>query len=152
MSPAGFRHGEVALRLGISLGQHVRARGLGRVLAAETGFVLARDPDTVRAPDVAFVKEARVPAAGSPAGFWSGAPDLTAEVVSPGPSYSEVKEKVRAWLDAGCAMVLVLDPQDRSVTVFEGMDDVRILRGEDVLEGGEVVPDWTVPVRELFPD
>lgn len=151
MSPAGFRHGEVALRLGSSLSQHVRAHGLGRALAAETGFLLASNPDTVRAPDVAFVREARVPSGCTPSGFWPGTPDLAAEVVSPGDSWSEVREKVRDWLDAGCAMVLVLDPRERSVTVFRD-GDVRILLGHDVLEGGEVVPGWTVPVRELFPD
>src|SRR5437588_276272 len=100
MPPAGSEHGDIAVLLTLSLGQHVRTHRLGKVYAAVTGFWMARDPDTVRAPDVAFVRRERVEAAGRVTGYWPGAPDLAAEVVSPGDSYTEVEEKVLAWLAA----------------------------------------------------
>src|SRR5919206_2667519 len=83
MPPSGFEHGRLTARLTASLSRHVRTHGLGEVLAAETGFLLARDPDLVRAPDVAFVSRERVAAAGEVAGYCPGAPDLAVEVVSP---------------------------------------------------------------------
>jgi Uma2 family endonuclease len=76
------------------LAQHVEERGLGAVYAAETGFLLGRDPDTVRAPDAAFVRRERVEEVGETEGYWPGAPDLAVEVVSPGDAYAEVEGKV----------------------------------------------------------
>lgn len=149
MTPAGSRHGGVAMTLGVLLGQFVRARRLGRVFAAETGFVLATAPDTVRAPDVAFVQRERL-SAGLPRGYWPGAADLAAEVLSPNDSFAAVQEKVFCWLDAGCRMVLVVDPEARAVTVYRARDDARTLRGSDSLDGVDVVPGWRVAVAELF--
>ena len=83
MNPAGFEHGAVIVNLTIPLGQHVKAHRLGVVCGAETGFVLARNPDTVLAPDIAFVRRDRIPATGRPTFFWEGAPDLAVEVTSP---------------------------------------------------------------------
>ena len=139
MSPAGHRHGRIALNLTGPLYQHVRARDLGAVYAAETGFKLAADPDVVRAPDVAFVRRDRVEAVGETGGFWPGAPDLAAEVLSPAD-----------WLDAGTRLVVVVDPENQTVTLHRSHRDVRVLTNDDVLEGGEVVPDWTLPVRDIF--
>src|SRR5688572_2615564 len=101
MSPSGGGHGRLAARFTISLGQHVRAHHLGEVLAAETGFLLATDPDTVRAPDVAFVSSERAGPLGDVMGYWPVAPDLVVEVISPNDRYTEVKEKVATWLEHG---------------------------------------------------
>ncbi len=120
------------------------------VCAAETGFRIGRDPDTVRAPDVAFIRRARVEEAGEAEGFWPGAPDLAVEVVSPGDSFAEVEEKVSDWLAAGCRMVVVVNPRRRTATVYRSRSDVTLLAEDDVLDGGDVVPGWRVPVRELF--
>ena len=106
MTPAGNEHGRIAALLTVSLGQHVLANRLGSIYAAETGFRLASDPDTVRAPDAAFVSQARLDAVGAVAGYWPGAPDLVVEVVSPGDRYGEVAEKVADWLAAGTQMVV----------------------------------------------
>ena len=92
VAPAGDEHGEFAMTVGVHLSQHVRARQLGRTYAAETGFIIARDPDTVRAPDAAFVRQEVIDATGRFRGFRAGAPDLAIEVISPGDSYTEVKE------------------------------------------------------------
>ncbi len=110
MSPPGEEHGIIAMDLGTSLNVHVKAKGLGRAYT-ETGFKLSSDPDTVRAPDVAFVSRQRLEEVGEVIGYWPGAPDLAVEVVSPGDSYSEVEEKVVTWLNADSRMVLIVDPR-----------------------------------------
>lgn len=150
MPPAGSEHGYVAINIGTSLNSHVKTNELGRVYAAETGFKLTSDPDTVRAPDAAFVSRERVEKAGRVAGFWPGAPDLAVEVVSPGDTHAQVVEKALAWLEAGCRMVLAADPERRTVTVYRSLDDIRMFTESDAIDGAEVVPGWKVPVAEIF--
>src|SRR2546427_815931 len=111
MPPAGFEHGWVAVRGISSLEAHVRAADLGAVLTSETGFLLTRQPDTVRAPDAAFVTRERLQATGVVPGYWPGAPDLAVEVVSPSDLYTDVEEKVAEWLEHGARMVVVLNPR-----------------------------------------
>ncbi len=150
MSPAKPRHGRIVGRLTGPLEEYVRARGLGEVYGAETGFLLGRNPDTVRGPDVAFVRRERVQAVGDTDDWWPGAPDLAAEVMSPDDTYRKVRQKARAWLDAGCRMVLVVDPRRRVVEVYRARDRVRTLTEADVIDGEEVVPGWSLPVAQLF--
>ena len=125
--PKGHLHGSVASEIARDLGNYVKAQCLGCVYAAETGFVLASNPDTVRAPDVAFVNRARVESVGNVPGFFPGAPDLAIEVVSPGDTSSEVEEKALAWLDAGTRIVLTVDPTLRAVMRYKGRDDIQII-------------------------
>ncbi len=170
MPPAGHDHGRIAMNIGASLASHVKARGLGAVYAAETGFKLSSDPDTVRAPDLAFVRKERAQALTSSRGFFPGAPDLVVEVVSPGDLYTEVEvenpaadgslevadfpprveEKVVAWLEAGTQVVLILNPRQRTVTLYRSRADVKVLTEDEVLRVEEVVPGWSVAVLELF--
>src|SRR5687768_15778940 len=82
MSPAGHEHGAIIMQLAAPLAQYVKDKKLGRVYAAETGFKLETNPDTVRAPDIAFIVTARVEAVGKARGYWPGAPDLAVEVLS----------------------------------------------------------------------
>jgi Uma2 family endonuclease len=96
MTPAGNRHGYIAGELFAELRNHVKANNLGRTYAAETGFKVASDPDTVRAPDAAFISRQQVEKTGSTEGYWPGAPDLAVEVVSPNDTHSEVVEKTLA--------------------------------------------------------
>ena len=114
------------------LGNHIRANGLGTFFGAETGFILGRDPDTVRAPDFAFVRPSRP--ATPERGFYPGAPDLAVEVLSPddGPRY--VREKIAEWLEAGTLAVWVVDPRQRTITIH----------------GRELFPGFELPVDELF--
>lgn len=149
MAPAGAPHGSAAMRLGWRLGQHVDANRLGEVFAAETGFAIARNPDTVRAPDVAFVSRERIPPTGIPSGYWQGAPDLAVEVVSPSDSYIEVEDNVLDWLEAGTRMVIVVNPGKRVVSVYRALKAV-VLTENDVLDGEDVVPGWSVAVKDLF--
>jgi len=149
MTPAGHAHGRIAARLTSSLGAFVEQHGLGAVYAAETGFVLSRGPDTVRAPDVAFVRMERL--ASAPAeGFFPGPPDLAVEVVSPTDAYSAVEEKVFGWLDAGCRVVVVLDPRRQAASVYRSRQSISILSAGDALSAEELVPGWSIGLRELF--
>jgi Uma2 family endonuclease len=150
MTPAGNVHGRIGMNFGTALNNHVKAHSLGTVYAAETGFRLAGDPDTVRAPDVAFVSRGRIEAVGEVEGYWPGAPDLAVEVISPGDSHVDVEEKVFDWLEAGTRMVLTINPRKRSVTVYRSLADITVLTEKDVLDGGEVVPGFRLAVREVF--
>ncbi len=150
MTPAGNVHGRIAMRVAWPLARHVEENQLGVVYAAETGFKLARDPDTVRAPDVAFVSRARIEAVGEVEGYWPGAPDLAVEVISPGDSYVEVEEKVFDWLEAGTKMVVTVNPRKRSATVYRSLTDITVLTASDVLDGGDIVPDFRLAVQEIF--
>ena len=150
MTPAGNEHGYLAMKVGRLLGNYVDDNNLGRAYAAETGFKIESDPDTVRAPDAAFVGQGRVEEMGRVTGFWPGAPDLAVEVVSPGDTHAEVVEKSLAWLEAGCRMVLVVEPARKVVTVYRSREDIRILAGDEVVDGADVLPGWRLPVAEVF--
>ena len=150
MAPAGSRHSVSGIDFATSLNIHVKANNLGRVFGADGGFLLARDPDTVRAPDVAFVRRERVEAIGIVSGYWPGPPDLAVEIISPNDRYTEVYEKVDEWLAAGTRMVVVVNPRNRTATVrVAGMNPV-ILNVGDTLDGGDVVPGWRMPVADIF--
>jgi Uma2 family endonuclease len=150
MASAGHRHGRIAINVTLSLGQHVRAHNLGTVYAAETGFKLASDPDHLRAPDVAFVRREQVEAIGDVEGYWPGAPDLAVEVISPSDTYADVEEKIFDWLDAGVRLVIVVNPRQRVVTVYGSRAEIAVLTEDDTLDGGQVIPGWSMPVREIF--
>jgi Uma2 family endonuclease len=150
ITPAGNVHGRITVCVTWRLAQFVEENQLGNVYAAETGFRLATDPDTVRAPDVAFVSRARVEIVGEVEGLWPGAPDLAVEVVSPGDGYADVEEKVFDWLDAGTQMVIVVNPRQRSATVYRSQTNIIALTEDDVLDGVDVVPGFKLAVREIF--
>lgn len=149
MAPAGFDHGSVTGRLTVALGSVVISQKLGEILAAETGFLIERDPDTVRAPDIAYVSRERI-ARGRPAGFWIGAPDLVVETMSPSDTVLDVDEKVQQWLSAGARIVWVLNPRQHSVKVHRAGQPVRVLGVGESLDGEEVVPTFRFPIAELF--
>ena len=150
MTPAGARHGGVAAKLTSRLDRHVEDNRLGMVLAAETGFRISRDPDTVRAPDVSFVVRERVPPDGPPEGYWNLAPDLAAEVVSPNDTAAEVQSKVQMWLETGVRLVWVVYPDTRSIVVHNSPKEAVTLTAPDILTGGDVAPGFECPVAEVF--
>ncbi|HEY8600683.1 MAG TPA: Uma2 family endonuclease [Thermomicrobiales bacterium] len=150
MSPSGEEHGGLAAMFTTYLNSYVLAHRLGRVFAAETGFLIATDPDTVRAPDVAFVRSEQMRAVGAGTGYRRGAPDLAVEIVSPHDRYTEVEEKVAAWLTHGTRMVVVVNPRRQSLAVHHSATDVRHLTIDDSLDGEDVIPGWSLPLRDLF--
>ncbi len=150
MSPSGWRHGRVTSRLNTRLGSYVEERELGVVFGAETGFRLASNPDTVRAPDISFIAKQNLPEREPNDGFWPGPPDLAVEVLSPGDRTGEVDEKIDAWLSAGCAAVWVVDPKLRTVTIYLSRSDIQVKAAGDVLQGEPVVPGFSCEIDELF--
>ena len=149
MSAAGWWHGAVVGRAHGLLAPYVEEASLGLVFGAETGFVLAREPDTVRAPDVAFVRTDRLPEAPD-RGFFPGPPDLAVEVVSPSDTFSDVQEKALSWLAHGTRQVWVVDPTSKSVTVHRAGEDAAVLREGAEVGGGDVIPGFRVAVSALF--
>lgn len=150
LAPAGGEHGEIAGEVAGRLWAHVAPRQLGRVYGAETGFLLARDPDVVLAPDAAFVRADRLPPRAERRGFLRLAPDLAVEIVSPSEREADVAQKVREYLAAGVRLVWVLYPLRRTVLVYEPGATVRTLRAADELDGGDVLPEFRVRVADLF--
>lgn len=150
MSPAFGEHGEIATALLGRLVPHVWERRLGRVYDSSTGFVLARNPDRVRAPDVAFVAAANLPARIRVRGFVEGPPDLAVEIVSPNDLLVDLEDRVAEFLAAGALAVWVINPRRRTVTMH-GPDGAHRVVGEDAtLDGGDIVPGFAMPVRDLF--
>ena len=148
--PAGAIRGSVTMDIGALLGTHVQANQLGSVFAAGTGFILRRNPDTVRAPDASFVARDRLPMGELPMGFMDLAPDLAVEVVSPSDRETEVLEKVEEWLRGGTRLVWVIYPATRSATVYRSLEEVQDLSENDSLDGNPVIPGFTCNIRDLF--
>jgi Uma2 family endonuclease len=149
VSPPGSRHGVLITRISMLLAQHADAHRLGAVMTC-AGAKLAADPDTVREPDIAFVRQDRIPAAGVPDGFWPGAPDLAVEIRSPGDRPSELGAKVSDYLARGVRLVWVVDPKKKTVTTHAPRSAPVTLGVGDVLEALEVVPGFSCPVRRIF--
>lgn len=150
MAPAGGRHGHVAMQIGWRLAEYADRNGLGMAFAAETGFLLARDPDTVRAPDAAFIAAERLPPGGITSHFVDIVPDLVVEVASPGDSSPGLQAKTQEWLSYGVRMVWVADPNARSIAVYRSGEDVRILNIGDEIEGGPLLPGFRCPVKDIL--
>jgi len=149
MSPAGAEHGRIVTNITVPLAIFVRQHALGTVFGAETGFRIGQDPDTVRAPDVAFVTAQRT-GDKLAAGFFPGAPDLAVEVLSPEDRASVVLAKVQDSLDAGCRAVWVADPRTHTVTVYRSRSDIMVLNESETLDGGDLLPGFSVSARELL--
>lgn len=150
MSPSGWKHGEVVGKLHTILGSYVVNNRLGKVFGAETGFLIARNPDTVRAPDIAFIADENLPQKDPVEAFWPGAPDLAVEVLPPSDRTGEVDEKIQAWLARGARLVWIVDPQLRTVTSYRSSTDVSTHTAADLLEGGDIVRGFRCRVAEIF--
>jgi Uma2 family endonuclease len=145
--PPGFDHGDIALTIGSLLRAHVRQHKVGRV-SVEGGFLLGRDPDVVRSPDVWFVESSRLEGVSTHA-FIEGPPTLAVEVVSPGDHWSEVEEKVQEYLAAGSLAVWVIDPRTQRVTV-RTPDEVRVYQQHENLDGAPALPGFSMALSEVF--
>jgi Uma2 family endonuclease len=149
MSPAGSEHGMIVAEIAGILRDFIKPRKLGVVLGAETGFRISSNPDTVLAPNVAFIQAGRV-VAGLPKGYFPGAPDLAIEVLSPNDRAGEVLAKVQDWLNAGCKGVWVVDPKSQTVAVYNADRKAAILASADSLTGGDLLPGFSTPVAGIF--
>jgi Uma2 family endonuclease len=144
MSPSGARHARIAARIIIRLGYFTEAHNLGAVYSSEAGFKIARTPDTVLAPDVAFVRRERVI---DTSAFFDGPPDVAFEVVSPSDTYTEVEEKTKRWLQAGTRVVVIVEPRSKTVRVHRSSGSVNVT---DVVTIDDLLPGWQLPLAEIF--
>lgn len=151
MPPTFEDHSEFTARLTIILGHFVLTHDLGTMYAAETGFLIARNPDTVRAPDIAFTRKERV-SSDSPAPRWVPViPDLVVEVASSGDRPGELRQKAAMWLEAGVRLVWVALPAQRVIEVYRAGLPVTMLDMGATLDGSDAVPGFSTPVAAIFP-
>jgi len=149
MSPTTILHGKLLVRMGHFLFEFVDRHDLGDVYGGDSGFILGKNPDVVRAPDVAFVRRERIEDVPE-TGFWELAPDLVVEIISPSESAGMVKDKVTDYLTAGTRMIWLIFPRTQSAQVYHSLDQSRILTPADSLEGEDVLPGFSLPLKELF--
>ncbi|HYP41871.1 MAG TPA: Uma2 family endonuclease [Chloroflexia bacterium] len=147
--PPSKEHGRIAFVIGILLHRWVE-RGAGGQIGVESGFILARDPGIVRAPDVHYVSDARIAADNEASAFWTIAPDLAVEVVSPSETAQEVRDKVREFLAAGTPLVWTVYPRTGEVIVHTADGLARTYSADDILEHPDVLPGFSCKVAELF--
>ena len=149
MTPAGGEHARLTTRVALRVGNYVEQRRLGLVYAGDPGFIIERDPDTVRAPDVAFIAADRA-AEMHTRRFMSGVPDLAVEVVSPDDRPKEVIAKAKQWIAAGCKLVWVVDPSPKTISVYRPDGSTQLLYEADELHGDAVLPGFVINVADIF--
>ena len=150
MPPTSDDHGYSTIDLSGEIWAFVRANEQGRCFAAETGFLLEKDPDTVLAPDFAFVAKDRMDYLRTGPNFPPLAPDLVVETRSPSDRLTTMRNKMARWLSFGVRMALLLDPVKRTITVYRPGADPGTLSAADTLSGGDVLPGFELPLRRLF--
>jgi len=150
MPPTFEDHGEITMRLSVILGRHIMDQRLGKLYAAETGFLIARNPDSVRAPDIAFIQRDRLPSP-RPAPRWVPViPDLVVEVASSGDRPAEIRQKAAMWRDVGVRLVWVVLPGERAVEVYRAGESVTRLDESAMLDGADIVPGFSTSVGAIF--
>ena len=147
--PPGYRHGLVAFAIAARIAEFARLNGLGVVVAAETGFKLFSNPDTVRAADAAFISRDRAPDP-PPSGYPALAPDLVVEVLSPNDRAGEVLSKVGDWLSAGSRLAWVIDPARRRAVAYRADGSVSLLAEYDALDGEDVLPGFSCSLADVW--
>lgn len=147
---SGQEHGEIVMNLGSPMHQFVKANRLGRVFASDSGVQLERDPDTVREPDVAFISAERMPLDVRERRYAQVVPDLVVEIVSPNDRPVPVFDKAQMWLRHGVRLVWITDPEARTITALPQSGPTRTYTENDTLDGGDVLPGFTCPVRDIF--
>ena len=147
---SGFRHTVIAGRFARHLGNFVEPRGLGLVGGADGGVRLERDPDTVRIPDAMFIPANRLPPYDDIDLYFESVPAIAVEVKSPSDSVAEVNDKARMWRSYGVPLVWAAYPDTRTIDVHRADGTIATLYEDDVLDGGEILPGFAVPVSDIF--
>jgi Uma2 family endonuclease len=150
MPPTVYWHGEVEVNLGTLLNVHVRAHGLGRVSCGEILCIVRRNPDRVRAADIVFIRQERVPPLEARQHIMGVIPDLIVEILSKHDTVEEVSDKIDDWLGAGVQMLWIVDPFRHTVTIYQPGRDPMMLGEHGILEGDPVVLGFRCPVAEIF--
>ena len=147
---AGWKHGQIVMNLGGEIRNFVRPRRLGSLAGSDSGVLLERDPDTVREPDLAFISAERLPLNEDVPGYSELVPDIVVEVASPSDSRRSVHDKARMWRSYGAPLVWAVYPGTRSVDVHRADGSIVTLSEDDTLDGGEVLPGFSILVRDIF--
>lgn len=150
MAPMGGAHGQIMSRVSHILNTHIDAGGSGVVLAGDVGIFLRHDPDRVRAPDVCYFAQDRLPANRAPAGYLDVMPDLIVEVISPSDRAAEVQEKIQEWLSAGARLVWAMYPQTHSIAAYEPLGTARVYTESDTIDAEPVLPGFSARVADFF--
>lgn len=148
--PTGIRHGKTVVNLIVLLAGFVEPRQMGTILASDVGFLLERDPDTVREPDVAFISARRLPLDQDVPGYFEGPPDLAVEIASPSDRPRQLFDKARMWISFGVPLVWTVDPQARTLEVHQPNQPQISLSSDDTLDGGQILPGFSCAVRDIF--
>lgn len=148
--PPGGRHGRIAAKLVQRIGAHVEAHRLGVVFTCDTAFVLHREPDTVRAPDVAFVSYERYHAFGDDVAALPGPPDIAIEVLSPSDTSAKVHAKVADYLAAGTPLVWIVDPDLQQVRSYRNLLEPQITTEPGELRADDLLPGLSLPAADIF--
>jgi Uma2 family endonuclease len=150
MSPTSFEPSNIAARILVKIGSYADALGLGEVTGADGGYALEGDPDTVLAPDVAFVRADRLPSPEERNHFPTMAPDLVVEVLSPTDRVRAVNKKIELYLASGVQLVWVFNPRRQTVTIRRPDQPARVLRVGAMLDGEDILPGFHLPVADIF--
>ena len=150
MPPPGHPHGRIAFRLSVALGQFILNRGMGEGFATDTGFKLRSNPDTVLAPDFAFLTNERYAEGRDTEGYWLGPPDLAVEVLSPSDRPGKVKQKIARWFSFGTKQLWIVDPKHSTVTVYRSPSDTTTFSGSDDLEAQDLFPGFRISLDKIF--
>jgi Uma2 family endonuclease len=150
MPPPGSPHGRIAFRLSVFLGQFILDHGLGEGFATETGFKLTSNPDTVLAPDFAFVTKKRFREKRETEGYWPDAPDLAVEVLSPSDRPGKVNQKISRWFSFGTKQVWTVDRKHCTVAVYRSESDITTFSGSDYLESPDLFPGFRLSLEKIF--
>ena len=143
-------HGVLMTELAARLWNHVKDKKLGKVFSGDSGVYLERNPDTVRGPDVFYLRAERLPDGRVPEQYMEVAPDLCVEIISPNDTWSDMNEKVDMYFAAGVALVWVIDPRTRKAHVYKHGRDARIIPSGGALSGEDILPNFTLKLEDLF--
>ena len=146
----GAEHGLVCANIVYQLKEYLEQHPVAHCFAPGTGFLLSESPEIVRTPDVALVRNERMPADGIPTGYFPGSPDLAVIVVSPNDKFDEIAQRVRDYFDAGSRRVWIVRPRVKMVTIHRSEQDVQIIAETQSLNGGDVLPGLEIPLAKLF--
>ena len=150
MSLASHDHGRIAMRIELALAEFVWRNDLGDAYAAETGFLLKTNPDTVLGPDAAFISKNRLAEGRDERGYWPGPPDLAVEVVSPHETRPKVRMKVTQWLDYGALQVWTVHPKNETVTIHRRSGESTTFERGDILEADDLLPGFRIALADIF--
>ena len=150
MSPASHDHGRIAMRIGASLAAFIWKNELGEAYAAETGFLLTTNPDTVLAPDAAFISRHRARKGRDKRGYWHGPPDIAVEVVSPSEPGPKMKEKVEQWIRYGTQQVWIVNPKNETVTIYRSPGEFTTFGRAETVAADDLLPGFKVAVADIF--